>query len=96
MFTSKPSWTHTSSAKSSGRRYVATALLGDGPPVWHIATGAEAVDRGLVMRSSDNICSPDAGVQYESPDCRMGPLNSHNDTTHEAVDASLGSWRARI
>ena len=44
--------THTSSAKSSGRRYVAAALLGDGHAAWHLATSTEAVDRGLVMRSS--------------------------------------------
>ena len=55
--------THTSSAKSSGRRYVPTALLVDGPRAWHLATSAEAVDRGLVMRSSDEIYSPDVVVQ---------------------------------
>ena len=58
--------THTSSAESSGRRYVAAALLGDGHAAWHLATSAEAVDRGLAMRFSDEICSPDAGVQYHS------------------------------
>ena len=51
--------THTSAAESSGRRYyVAAALLGDGHAAWHLATSAEAVDRGLAMRSSDEICSP--------------------------------------
>jgi hypothetical protein len=45
----------------SGRRYVAAALLGDGHAAWHLATSAEAVDRGLTMRSSDEICFPDAG-----------------------------------
>ena len=54
--------THTSSVESSGRRFVAATLLGDGPPAWHLATSAEAVDRGLVMRTSDEICSPDVGV----------------------------------
>ena len=34
---------------------MATALLGDGPPAWHLATSAEAVDRGLVMRFCDEI-----------------------------------------
>ena len=53
--------THTSSAKSSGRRYVAAALLGDGHATWHLATSAEAVDRGLTMRSSDWYCSPESG-----------------------------------
>ena len=53
--------THTSSAESSGRRYVAAALLGDGHAAWHLATSAEAVDRGLVMRSRDWYCSPDSG-----------------------------------
>ena len=48
--------THTSSAKSSGRRYVAAALLGDGHAAWHLATSAEAVDRGLAMRFSDWYC----------------------------------------
>ena len=53
--------THTtSSAESSGRQYVAAALLGDGHAAWHLATSAEAVDRGLTMRSSDDICSPDS------------------------------------
>eukprot|EP00966_Prymnesium_polylepis_P015563 359859-Prymnesium_polylepis.1 len=42
---------HTSSAESSGRRYVAAALLGDGLGAWHLATSAEAADRGLAMRS---------------------------------------------
>ena len=42
--------THTSSATSSGRPYVAAALLGDGPAVWHLATRAEAADRGMAMR----------------------------------------------
>ena len=41
--------THTLSAESSGRRYVAAALLGDGLAAWHLATSAEAADRGLVM-----------------------------------------------
>ena len=45
--------THTRSAESSGRRYVAAALLGDGHAAWHLATSAEAVDRGLAMRFSD-------------------------------------------
>ena len=45
--------THTSSAESSGRRYVAAALLGDGDAAWHLATSAEAADRGLVMHVSD-------------------------------------------
>ena len=57
--------THTSSAKSSGRRYVAAALLGDGHATWHLATSAEAVDRGLAMRSSGEICSPTPGEQYQ-------------------------------
>ena len=55
--------THTSSAESSGRRYVAAALLGDGHAAWHLATSAEAVDRGLAMRSTDEICSPDVVKQ---------------------------------
>ena len=60
--------TPTSSAESSGRRYVAApaALLGDGRAAWHLATSAEAVDRGLMMRSSDEIRSPDIGAQYHS------------------------------
>ena len=45
--------THTSSAESSGRRYVAAALLGDAHATWHLATSAEAVDWGLAMRFSD-------------------------------------------
>ena len=56
--------THTSSAESSGRRYVAAALLGDGHAAWHIATSAEAADRGLVMRFSDWYCSPDSDANY--------------------------------
>ena len=66
VFTSKPSFvggTHTSSAKSSGRSYVAAALLGDGPAVWHLATSAEAADRGMAMRLSGEIYSPEAGIQ---------------------------------
>ena len=55
--------THTSSAKSSGRSYVAAALLGDGPAVWHLATSAEAADRGMAMRLSGEIYSPEAGIQ---------------------------------
>ena len=39
--------THTSSAESSGRRYVAAALLGYVHAAWQLATSAEAVDRGL-------------------------------------------------
>ena len=57
--------THTSSAKSSGRSYVAAALLGDGPAVWHLATSAEAADRGMAMRLSGEIYFPEAGVQYQ-------------------------------
>ena len=45
--------THTSSAESSGRRYVAAALLGDGRAAWHLATSAEAVDRVMAMCFSD-------------------------------------------
>ena len=51
--------THTSSAESSGRRakrYVAAAL---GLAAWHLATSVEAADRGLTMRASDDLCSPD-------------------------------------
>ena len=58
--------THTSSAEFSGRRakrYVAAAL---GLAAWHLATSVEAAYRGLTMRFSDDICSPDAGVQYHS------------------------------
>jgi hypothetical protein len=54
--------THTSSAESSGRRYVAAALLGDGHAACHLATSAEAADRGLVMRSSDWYCPPDVSI----------------------------------
>ena len=43
-----------------GGRYVAAALLGDGHATWHLATSAEAVDRGLTMRSSDDIYSPES------------------------------------
>ena len=50
--------THTSAAESSGRRYVAAALLGDGHAAWHLATNAEAADRGLVMLSSEWYCPP--------------------------------------
>ena len=53
--------THTSSAESSGRRYVAAALLGDGLAAWHLATSAEAVDRELMMRFSEWYCSPASG-----------------------------------
>ena len=37
---------------------MAAALLGDGHAAWHLATCVEAVDRGLVMHSSDEIYSP--------------------------------------
>ena len=47
--------THTSSAESSGRRYVAAALLGNGHAAWQLATSAEAVDRGLAMHFNDDI-----------------------------------------
>ena len=50
--------THTSSAKSSGRQYVASAPLGDGHAAWQLATSAEAVERGLVMGFSEWYCSP--------------------------------------
>ena len=50
--------THTSSAESSGRQYVAAALLGDGLAAWHLATSTEAVNRGLIMRSSEWYCTP--------------------------------------
>eukprot|EP00966_Prymnesium_polylepis_P131861 3049180-Prymnesium_polylepis.1 len=46
-----------------GSRYVAAALLGDGLAAWHLAASAEAADRGLAMRSINDIDSPDAGVQ---------------------------------
>ena len=68
--------THTSSAESSGRRYVATALLGDGHAAWHLATSAEAVDRGLTMRSSDNIYSPESGEQYQSLERIVNPRST--------------------
>ena len=58
--------THTSSAKSSGRSYVAAALLGDGPAVWHLATSAEAADRGMAMRLSAWYCTPASGKQILS------------------------------
>ena len=58
--------THTSSAESSGRRYVAAALLGDGHATWHLATSAEAVDRGLTMRSGDGYCSPEEVRRIDS------------------------------
>ena len=60
---------HTSSAESSGRRYVAAALLGDGHMqhmALRFATSAEAVDQGLTMRFSDDIYYPDSGEQYQS------------------------------
>ena len=41
--------THTSSAESSGRRYVAAERLGDGPAAWRLATSIAAVDRGMVV-----------------------------------------------
>ena len=59
----------------SGRRYVAAALLGDGLAAWHLATSAETADRGLVMRSSDDIYSPDSGEQYQ-PQERIVNLRS--------------------
>ena len=39
----------------SGRRYMAAALLGDGHAAWHLATSAEAVDRGLAMHFSVSV-----------------------------------------
>ena len=57
--------THTSSAESSGRRYVAASLLRDGHAAWHLATSTEAADRGLVMRFSDDIYFPGSGGQYQ-------------------------------
>ena len=38
--------THTSSAESSGRRYVAEALLGDGHAAWHLPPCNERRGRG--------------------------------------------------
>ena len=48
--------THTRSAESSGRRYVAAALLGNGHAASQLATSAEAVDRGLTG------CAPVIGI----------------------------------
>ena len=56
--------THIScAAESSGRQYVAAALLGNGHAAWQLATSAEVVDRGLAMRSSGWYCSPGVGEQ---------------------------------
>ena len=40
---------------------MAAALLGDGHAAWHLATSAEAVDRELVMRTSEWYCAPVSG-----------------------------------
>jgi hypothetical protein len=43
------------------RRFSAMVML----HAWHLATSVEAVDRGLAMRSSDKIYSPDIEEQYQ-------------------------------
>ena len=45
---------------------MAAALLGDVPAARHLATSAEAVDRGTVMRSSDVYCITAPGEQILS------------------------------
>ena len=88
--------THTSSAKSSGRRYVAAALLGDGHATWHLATSAEAVHRGLTMRSSDDICSPDAGVHYHSLERIVNPRSAASTLVarcHAARPSAAATYR---
>ena len=82
--------THTSSAESSGRRYVAAALLGDGHAAWHLATSAEAVDRGLVMGSSAEICFLTyIGEQYHS----LKPITNPQST---ASGSALGGQRLYV
>ena len=61
FFTQNLRGTHTSSANASGRRYVAAELIGGVPATWHLATSAEAADRGMVMRLSDVYCTPAPG-----------------------------------
>ena len=43
---------HTSSVESSGRQYVAAALLGDGLAAWHLATSSV---RGRGSRIDDAL-----------------------------------------
>ena len=43
---------------------MAAALLGDGHATWHLATSAEAVDRGLTMRFSDWYCSTGPSIDW--------------------------------
>ena len=57
-----------------------TALLGDGHDEWHLAKSTKAVDRGLVMRSSDDIYSHDSGEQYQS-------LAVHHQSPIHGLDA---------
>ena len=64
--------THTSSAKSSGRRYVATALLGDGPPAWHLATSAEAVGGCVIERKRGGVFLGCAKELDSGCDCVCG------------------------
>ena len=64
--------------------YVAAALLGDGPAAWHLATSAEAADRGLATRSSDEIYSEFSYVRrtitafsLDTAHCTEAACNTH-------------------
>eukprot|EP00966_Prymnesium_polylepis_P290916 6718368-Prymnesium_polylepis.1 len=57
-----PTWQSAGVARSSPRSSAAMVLLCE-----HLATDAEAVNRGMATQSSDVIFPPGPGEQYSSP-----------------------------